>query len=183
MAIYSGLLKDFDRHQRRLITIIAGLVVLGLVLLLASYLLGRSSIGDSLERIAAVEQEIIRIDDLADKYHPDLSVEQVKANVTALSATDMFDLNNQRQKQGDSLAISQSIIDEYTNQEAEDTLSAAAGGGSIAPAYKQLVSEKLNQLKQLTEEALSKTKRQELRGLLGSIISHADELLKQLDSL
>jgi hypothetical protein len=181
MALNLKLLHGGPDRQRKLIFVIAGLALAAIVLLIASALIGRKPVGNQLNRIVAAQQEIIRINDLAGDFEPDLNMRQAQANVAALIASDIAALESHRQELVGG-RLPKAVSEAAQNASAEDDLAAAAARGNLPEVYADILLAELNELKQLIETAQGQKASDSLQTELEKTSADIDALIAQLSA-
>ena len=176
-------MQGSDQKQRKLMVLLGILLAAAIVIGLAAMFVNRSNVGPSLDRLSAVQQEIIRINDLAEDFGPDLLLNQTRANVGTLTAGDLALLEPERTRAGGKKNLSKDQLAQESVADAEGTLESAARRNDLTRAYVELIRAELEKEHTLIETARSQTKQDQLLRILDIVDEHVNSLLEQLDKL
>lgn len=172
-------MKFMDK-QKRLVLIILVLLGLGVMLSIGAWLVNRSPLGGQLNKMSALQTEILRINKLADDYQPDPALKQDMANITALVSSDRVAVDAQREKITGSKELPKGLEDEVAVSDAKTRLESASNRGQLAQEYADLVNGLLRDINQLATDAVPNAKSQDLKDLLKTLQEHCEALTNQL---
>lgn len=172
-----------DQKQRKLIFIIGGLVLLGLILTVATFIFGRSPVGEPLNQLSATQKEVLRVNELAKSLSPDLALGKIQANVGAITSNDIAILEPERARANSGDRLPKEVLDAKVNPDAESLLQSATQRNNLATSYKELISELLNDEVELIAEIRKGTSRQAILDRLKIIEDHITSLQEQIDTL
>ena len=176
-------MQSSNPKQRKLIILIVILVLAAIILGIGAMLVTRSGTGPTLNKLGAVQREIARINDLADKFGPDLALDQARSNIAALTASDITLVEPERARASGDKNLPKNIVAEATVADAEKSLESAARRNSLTAAYVELISDQLGKERSLLNTARSQAKSERLKQILEMVENHVASMTKQVDGL
>lgn len=169
--------------QRKLVWLISGLVGLTIIFAIGNLLFNRSSLGPTLNRLRASQDEVLRVNDLASKLSPNLALSQFQANVAALTSTDIALVEPERARASGNGKLPKSYTEEATKADAEAIMKSGAQRNNLTASYVEIMKAELGRQHALVQSALAQTKRPETKVVLELVEKHLESLIEQINKL
>lgn len=167
------------RKQRILLTVLGVVIGAVVILVMAMVFFGKPNLEPLVTKVAAQQQEVLRVNKLADKFAPSLLVRQTQATIASIVGSDLKQIQDARAELT-SEKITKEAASIYTDDEAEDRFQDAAQRNALEREYRDTLRDHLEKLNLSILELERQTTSQKLKTLLGTMSEHNAFLLQEL---
>jgi hypothetical protein len=180
MDMQAPALSSHVARKQRILLIVLGVVIGAVVIfVMAMIFFGKPNLEPLVTKVAAQQQEVLRVNKLADKFAPSLLVRQSQATIASVVGSDLKQIQDTRAELT-SEKITKETAGLYVDEEAEDRFQDAAQRNALEREYRDTLRDHLEDLNLSIKELERQSTSQKLKALLSTMAEHNAFLLKEL---
>ncbi len=174
-----ALTHHIAQKQRLLIMALGVIVGVVLIIVMAIVFFSKKNLEPLVTKIAAQQQELLRVNELADRFRPPLALRQTQATVASIVASDLQDMLAARSAFAPE-KIPKETSSLYADADAEERFEDAARRNALDREYRDTLKGHLEMIQVSISELSGESITAQLRSQLTTISAHTKFLLEQL---
>jgi hypothetical protein len=167
------------RKQRILLMVLGVVGGAVIILVMAMVFFSKENLEPLVTKVVAQQQELLRVNELADKFSPDLAIRQTQATVASIVASDLQEMMNARSELVKT-KITKETSSLYSDAQAQERFQDAAQRNALDGEYRDTLRDHLEGIEASVRDLSSKSQSDQLKATLKGISNHNAFLLEHL---